>query len=116
MPHHLTEEVRYRLLSHLADHPQATQRELAHALGVSVGKVNYCLKALIGKGWLKARNFKNSKNKSAYAYYLTPKGLDEKINVTVAFLRRKIEEYDVIAKEIERLSAEVRELEPEQSA
>lgn len=108
MSHVLTDEVRYRLLSHLAEHPDASQRELATALGVSLGKVNYCLHALMEKGLVKARNFKNSRNKSAYAYILTRKGLEEKINVTYSFLRRKIAEYDDIAAEIERLTAEVR--------
>ena len=116
MSHQLSDEVRYRLLTYVAEHPEATQREVAQELGVSVGKVNYCLKALMNKGWLKARNFKNNKNKAAYAYYLTPNGIDEKINVTIAFLRRKVEEYDLIAKEIERLSAEVRELQTDRTA
>ncbi|HKR64898.1 MAG TPA: MarR family EPS-associated transcriptional regulator [Thermoanaerobaculia bacterium] len=108
MSHVLTEEVRYRLLTHLADHPDASQRELASELGISLGKVNYCLHALMEKGLVKARNFKNSRNKSAYAYILTRKGLEEKIDVTYAFLRRKVAEYDSIAAEIERLTAEVR--------
>lgn len=116
MPHQLSDEVRYRLLTYVAEHPEATQRELAQELGVSVGKVNYCIKALISEGWVKALNFKNNKNKAAYAYYLTPKGIEEKINVTITFLRAKVEEYDLIAKEIERLSAEVRELSTEKSA
>lgn len=103
----LSEEVRYRLLKYLAEHPDASQRELARELGVSLGKVNYCLHALMEKGLVKARNFRNSQNKAAYAYVLTRKGLEEKINVTYSFLRRKIAEYDTIAAEIERLSAEV---------
>ena len=74
----LTDEYRYKLLRILESNPQASQRELARALGVSVGKVNHCLNALIEKGWLKARNFKNSKNKRAYMYYLTPRGIDAK--------------------------------------
>lgn len=105
---HVTEEVQYRLLTHLAQRPDASQRELARALGISLGKANYCLHALIEKGFVKARNFKNSGTKSAYAYILTRKGLEEKINITAAFLRRKIAEYDTIATEIERLRAEVR--------
>ena len=108
MSHVLTDEVRYRLLTHLAEHPDASQRELASALGISLGKVNYCLHALMEKGLVKARNFKNSRNKAAYAYILTRKGLEEKIDVTYSFLRRKIAEYDDIAAEIERLTAEVR--------
>ena len=71
----LDDEVRYRLLKYLADHPGSTQRELARDLGVSLGKVNYCIRALIVKGWLKMQNFKSSDNKSAYTYVLTPGSL-----------------------------------------
>lgn len=105
----LPEGVRYRLLSYLNDHPEASQRELARELDMSLGKANYCVKALVAKGWIKVRNFRNSRKKGAYLYILTPKGLEEKINVTSAFLRRKIVEYDLLSKEIERLTAEVRE-------
>ncbi len=113
-----TDEIRYRLLSYLHEHPAATQRELAAELGVSLGKANYCLKALVAKGLVKARNFRNSNHKSAYLYALTPRGLEEKINVTLAFLRRKRTEYDLLAKEIERLTEEVGRMEnaPKQSA
>ena len=104
------EEIRYRLLKYLAEHPEATQRELARELGMSLGKINYCLKAVMRKGWVKARNFRNSKKKAAYLYILTPKGIEEKVNVTTDFLRRKVLEYDVLSKEIERLTAEVKEL------
>jgi EPS-associated MarR family transcriptional regulator len=85
---------------------------------VSLGKINYCVRALIGKGWLKMQNFKNSENKSAYAYVLTRQGVEEKVRVTYDFLRRKVAEYDALAKEIETLTAEVRELNepPEASA
>ncbi len=110
MPASLTPEVRYRLLKFLAEHPEASQRELARQLGVSVGKVNYCLKALIEKGWVKARNFRNSKHKAGYLYVLTPKGIEEKVSVTSSFLRRKLDEYDLLTKEIERLTREVSEL------
>ncbi len=105
----MSQEVRYRLLKHLSDHPAATQRELACELGVSVGKVNYCLRALIEKGWLKVRNFQNAKNKLAYSYLLTGEGIEEKINVTYSFLRRKVVEYELLSKEIETLTAEVSE-------
>lgn len=105
----VTAEIRYRLLSYLSTHPEASQREIAGALGVSVGKVNYCVKALIDKGLVKVRNFKNSRNKAAYAYLLTPQGIEEKVNVTYAFLKRKVDEYDTIAKEIERLTLELRD-------
>ena len=106
----ISDEVRYRLLTFLADHPQASQRDLARELDVSVGKVNYCLKALMRKGWLKAKNFTNSRKKSAYLYLLTPKGLEEKVDLTYRFLRIKMQEYDDLAIEIERLSEEVRDL------
>lgn len=110
MSHSLTDEVRYRLLNYLSQHPDASQRDLARELGISLGKVNYCMHALIEKGLVKARNFTNSRNKAAYAYILTKKGMEEKISVTTSFLRRKIEEYDAIAGEIERLRAEVRSM------
>lgn len=105
-----TDEIRYRLLNYLEEHPTATQREVAHALGVSIGKANYCLKALVEKGWVKVRNFRNSNKKAAYLYVLTPHGIEEKINVTIAFLRRKRSEYDLLAQEIDRLTDEVRRI------
>lgn len=105
--HHPSQEVRYRLLSYLAAHPDATQRELARELGVSIGKVNYCVQALVAKGWLKIRNFQKSRNKSVYLYLLTAKGIEEKMDVTSAFLQRKLEEYEQLTKEIARLRREV---------
>ncbi len=107
MSHSVSEEVRYRLLRYLEDRPEASQRELAEHLGVSVGKINYCVRSLIAKGLVKMRNFRNSKNKLAYAYVLTPKGIEEKVNVTSQFLKRKLAEYDSIAAEIERLTREL---------
>jgi MarR family transcriptional regulator, temperature-dependent positive regulator of motility len=109
MTHSITDEVRYRLLRYLQDHPQASQRELAVHLGVSVGKINYCLRALIAKGLLKMRNFRNSRNKLAYTYILTRKGIEEKANVTYRFLRTRIAEYDAISAEIGRLRRELEE-------
>ena len=106
-PH--SEETRYRILSYLAEHPDASQRELAAELGVSLGKVNYCLQALVQKGWVKMANFRRSPKKLAYAYILTPRGIEEKVNVTRLFLRRKMAEFDSIAKEIERLTSELRD-------
>lgn len=106
----MSQEVRYRLLKYLSEHPDATQRQLARELGVSVGKVNYCLRALIEKGLLKMRNFQSAKHKAAYAYLLTAEGIEEKVNVTYAFLRRKIEEYDLLSKEIDTMTAEVTEI------
>lgn len=106
-PHTLTEEVRYRLLKQLADDPHASQRDLARALGISLGKVNYCLRALIDKGLVKARSFRDSENKAAYAYILTRRGIEEKLNATKAFLRVKIAEYDTVAAQIRELSNEL---------
>ena len=103
-------EIRYRLLKYVAEHPDATQRALASELGISLGKANYCLQALMAKGLVKVRNFRNSKRKTAYSYFLTPIGLEEKINVTYDFLRRKVAEYDLLSKEIEQLTDEVRVL------
>lgn len=102
----LSDEVRYKLLSLLERNPRLSQREVARELGVSIGKVNYCLKALIQKGWIKAINFKNSNNKIAYRYLLTPRGIEEKAGVTVRFLQRKIEEYDALRAEIRRIRKE----------
>ena len=118
MPTDPTDETRYRLLKYLQEHPTATQREVAHALGVSIGKANYCLKALVERGWIKVNNFRNSNHKAAYLYVLTPRGIEHKIEVTVAFLRRKRVEYDRLAEEIERLTDEVSRLEvmPDRSA
>ncbi len=76
-------------------------------LGVSLGKTNYCLKAMLDKGWIKARNFKNSRNKIAYIYLLTPKGIERKAKVAVRFLKRKLEEYETLEREIEQLRKEV---------
>lgn len=108
----VSEEIRYRLLRHLEEHPDASQRDLAEHLGVSVGKINYCLRALIIKGWIKVRNFRNTKRKSAYLYVLTPNGIEERVRVTSAFLRRKVTEYDMLSREIERLKSEVSAMRP----
>lgn len=88
-----------------------SQRELAREVGFSLGKTNYCVKALIEKGWVKASRFRNSQNKIAYLYQLTPAGVGAKIRVTRRFLKRKIKEHDDIAIEIERLRHEVAQAE-----
>ena len=111
--HTLDDETRYRFFKILNERPDISQREMARELGVSVGKINYCLNALIRKGWVKARNFRNSSNKAAYAYYLTAKGVEEKVRVTYEFLRRRIAEYDLLQQEIESLTSEVRRNENE---
>ena len=101
------DEAHYKLLRLIESRPDATQRELAQALGVSLGKVNYCVNALIEKGLVKARNFRNSQNKLAYAYLLTPRGIEQKTAVTVQFLRRKVNEYEALRREIAELKREV---------
>lgn len=104
----ISDEVRYRLLKFLEQHPDASQRDLARELGVSVGKINYCVRALITKGWVKAQSFKNSRNKSAYMYALTPKGMEAKIELTYEFLRWKVKEHDILLEQIEALRHEIR--------
>ena len=101
----LSSELRYKLLKTLEQTPDASQRDLARALGMSLGKVNYCIKALIGKGLIKAANFKNSRQKAAYMYYLTPAGVEEKARVTVQFLRQKLLEVDQLKQEIDSIRA-----------
>jgi len=107
-PSVLTDEVRYKLLTLLEANPQMSQRELAQQLGVSLGKANYCLQSLVKKGWVKAVNFKNSRNKAAYMYLLTPRGIEEKAGVTLRFLRIKMREYEALQAEIEDIRALVR--------
>ena len=103
------EEPQYRILRELERDPKVSQRYLAEQLGVSVGKVNYCLKALIDRGLVKAHNFRNSKNKRAYFYVLTPRGISEKSRNAVRFLQRKTAEYGALRKEIDRLRREARQ-------
>jgi EPS-associated MarR family transcriptional regulator len=106
----MNESIRYHVLKQIQDNPEITQRELAGITGVSLGKLNYCLKALVDKGYIKAVNFKNSRQKSAYLYMLTPRGIEEKALVTGRFLKRKMAEYDRIKAEIEELRQEAGKL------
>lgn len=101
------QEIHLKVLRQLQAHPDITQRELARTLGVSVGKANYCLKALIDRGWVKANNFKNSKNKVAYVYLLTPSGIEKKAQITLRFLKSKLTEYEQLKQEIEELRLEL---------
>jgi len=103
----LEDRVRYQLLRVLEENPEISQRNLARELGLSLGKTHYCLRAVIEKGWVKARNFKNSKNKSAYLYQLTPQGVSAKARITRRFLDRKLREYRALEREIAELRAEV---------
>jgi EPS-associated MarR family transcriptional regulator len=98
-----------RLLRFLEENPQVSQRELAAHLGVSLGKANYCLRALVEKGQVKVRNFRNSDNKRSYFYLLTPSGVEAKARITVKFLHRKMQEYEELKTEIEELRREVNE-------
>ena len=101
------DELRLRVLRALEVNPELSQRQLAAELGVSLGGVNYALKSLVGRGFVKADNFRKSGNKVAYLYVLTPKGVAEKASLATAFLGRKLEEYEVLRQEIESLKGEV---------
>jgi EPS-associated MarR family transcriptional regulator len=103
----LPEETSYRVMQLLQENPDLTQRDLANKLEVSVGGVNYCLKALVDKGWVKMKNFAHSKNKFGYVYVLTPHGLSEKTDLTARFLKRKMAEYEMLKLEIESLKKQV---------
>ena len=103
----MDQDTNLKLLRYLEQHPQVSQRELAQHLGVSLGKANYCLRALIKKGLIKARNFRNSDNKRSYLYLLTPKGMETKASITVHFLKRKMQEYEELKVEIRQLQKEI---------
>lgn len=109
----MTDELQHKLFKAIAETPQMNQRELSQNLGISLGKANYCVKALVEKGWVKAQNFKNNKNKLSYIYILTPSGIDEKASVTIRYLKRKMQEYDELKAAVEELK---KEAEMQQSA
>jgi EPS-associated MarR family transcriptional regulator len=96
----------YGLLKTLEQNPSLSQRDLAKRLGISLGKVNFCLNALVEKGSLKIKNFRNSDNKLAYAYVLTPQGIESRARMTVQFLKCKVQEYERLRAEIEELQRE----------
>lgn len=102
-----TDESQLQVLRLLQTNPRVNQRGLADALGISLGKTNYCLKALMSKGLIKVQNFRSSDNKLAYAYLLTPSGVAEKSKLTAEFLKRKLAEYEALQAEIEQLKTEV---------
>lgn len=104
----LTDEYRYKIFKLVESKPEVSQRELAKALGISLGKTNYCLKALIEKGLLKVSNFRNSHNKLAYMYLLTPTGIEAKSGITLAFLKAKVQEYESLRAEITMLMQETK--------
>jgi len=107
-------DIRLDLLRKLEENPKYTQRELSRETGVSLGKVNYCMKKLIEKGLVKLMNFSQSSNKSGYAYLLTPKGIEEKGKLTVSFLKIKMEEYEILKDEISKLKQDTEKLKFEQ--
>ncbi|MEZ5734219.1 MAG: MarR family EPS-associated transcriptional regulator [Novosphingobium sp.] len=112
MGNHLTrqqrEDMRFRVLRLLANEPDLSQREMATKLGVSLGRANYCLNALIEMGFVKVENFKASRHKLGYIHVLTPKGIAERTALATRFLKRKLAEYDALSAEIKALKSEVR--------
>lgn len=103
----LQEDTYFRVMRILHKNPDLTQRELADQLGVSVGGLNYCLRALMAKGWVKMQNFSHSKNKFKYMYLLTPAGMVREAELASNFLCRKLQEYEALRAEIEALQMEV---------
>lgn len=101
------EEVHYQLLKLIEQHPGLTQREASERLGISLGKVNYCFRALIDRGHIKLGNFRRSRKKQSYAYLLTPAGMEAKAKAAMHFLLRKMEEYEVLKRQIDALNAEL---------
>jgi EPS-associated MarR family transcriptional regulator len=99
-------DMHYKLMRLLASNPGMSQRDVARELGMSLGKVNYCLHALVERGWVKASSFRNSRNKAAYMYLLTPRGAEKKAQLAVDFLRMKMREYEALRAEIEQIQQE----------
>ena len=97
------QQSKYQLLKSIEQNANLTQRQLSKELGISLGKVNYCLKSLIQKGFVKINNFQNSKHKLQYSYLLTPTGIEEKTKLTIEFLKVKTKEYEVLKEEVERI-------------
>lgn len=110
----MSDETHYRILRLLEAQPEISQRQLAHELGISLGKVNYCLQALLRKGWIKAENFRTSRHKTAYSYLLTPEGIERKAKIAVRFLKRKTAEFEEIKREIDLLRWELAQQPPAQ--
>ena len=109
MNHNYEQEIRYRLLKVLSQDPNLGQRDMAKTMGISLGKVNYCVSELASKGWIKITRFKSAKKKIPYTYMLTPKGLEEKGRLTLTFLKRKLSEYEEIKKQIRELYYDAQE-------
>ena len=103
----MSDEIHYKIIKLVEKNPNISQRDLAKALGVSLGKANYCLKAIMEVGLIKIKNFRNNQNKLSYAYILTPKGIEQKAAITTRFLKSKQKEYDELKKEIETLKQDL---------
>ncbi len=109
----ISDETRYELIRLLEANPEMSQRDVARELGISLGKTNYCLRALIQRGLIKAANFKNSQNRTAYMYLLTPRGIEDKAKLTLRFLQIKMREYETLRVEIKQLQREVEGRDPQ---
>ncbi|AKZ65079.1 MarR family transcriptional regulator [Herbaspirillum hiltneri N3] len=101
------EDLQFQVLRRLQEEPDLSQRTLAKEMDISLGSINFCFQALMEKGWVKMQNFSQSGHKLGYAYLLTPSGIAEKSLLTARFLKRKMEEYEQLRKEIEALQAEL---------
>ena len=99
--------IRYRLLKILSEDSSLTQREMSRRMGISLGKLNYCLTELAKKGFVKIQRFKDSSNRTKYMYLLTPRGMEEKTRVAMSFLKSKVREYEEIKRQIKELSVEI---------
>ena len=110
MNHNYEQEIRYRLLKILAEEPKLGQRDMAKRMGISLGKVNYCVSELAAKGWIKITRLKSARKKIPYIYMLTPKGLEEKGHLTIRFLKRRLAEYEEIKKQIRELHCEAQKV------
>ena len=103
-------DIRLDLLRKLELNPHCTQRELSKDMGISLGKVNYCIQKLTEKGWIKLTNFSHSSNKLGYIYFLTPKGIEQKAKLTSSFLKTKLEEFVILKEEITQLKLDAEEI------
>ena len=106
-------DIHLDLLRKLDSNPEYTQRQLSREIGVSLGKVNYCMKKLSEKGWLKLKSFSHSSNKLGYIYLLTPQGIEQKARLTTSFLKTKVEEFEILRGEIAKLKIESEEINTE---
>lgn len=106
-------EIKLKLLKLLEDKPELTQREMNFKMGVSLGKINYCISTLVEKGMIRVERFKKSNKRTAYIYRLTPKGFEALANLTMEFLKLKIKEYDQIRMEIKRLTVQMDKINPD---